>query len=194
MAYSCVLQPPQCNMFTLSESWHTNRTEPPHHLSHQWQPSVCCYKPQNAHTDTNRKKHSVRNSFVHGLKLWVSWSGRLVAPMLRFVLHGVSQTVSKLLHVQCCTVAVAVTPPNLVCPTPWYYTWMVQNFINVLIFRVRPRACYVKGSLVPRLLFTEWENSLVNAYIVLVPIFWNHCDVTSTGLCIQKRSRNSKLW
>ena len=42
---------------------------------------------------------------------------------------------------------------------------------------------------VPRLLFTEWENS-----IVLVPKFWNHCDVTSTGLCIQKCSGNSKLW
>ena len=33
-------------------------------------------------------------------------------------------------------------PPNLLCPTSWYYAWTIQNFINVLIFRVRPRACY----------------------------------------------------
>ena len=24
---------------------------------------------------------------------------------------------------------------------PWYYAWMTQNFINVLIFRVRPHVC-----------------------------------------------------
>ena len=32
--------------------------------------------------------------------------------------------------------------PNLLCPTPWYYAWTIQNFINVLTFRVRPRVCY----------------------------------------------------
>ena len=38
-------------------------------------------------------------------------------------------------------------PPNLLCSTPWYYAWTIQNFINVPIFRVRPRACYVKGTM-----------------------------------------------
>ena len=38
-------------------------------------------------------------------------------------------------------------PPNLFYHTPWYYAWTIQNFINVLIFRVRPRACYVKGTM-----------------------------------------------
>ena len=36
----------------------------------------------------------------------------------------------------------AGAPPNLLCPTSWYYAWTIQNFINALIFRVRPRACY----------------------------------------------------
>ena len=40
----------------------------------------------------------------------------------------------------------AGTPsPNLLCPIPWYCTWMILNFIDVLIFRVRPRVRYVKG-------------------------------------------------
>ena len=48
-------------------------------------------------------------------------------------------------------------------------------------------------SLVPRLLSAEGENSLVNCLYRLVPIFWNHHDITSAGLWIQKRSSNSKL-
>ena len=39
------------------------------------------------------------------------------------------------------------SPPNLLCPTPWNYPWTIQNFINVLIFRVKPRVCYVKGTM-----------------------------------------------
>ena len=31
------------------------------------------------------------------------------------------------------------------------------------------------------------------AYIILVPIFRNHCDVTSTGLWIQKRSSKQQI-
>ena len=38
---------------------------------------------------------------------------------------------------------------------------------------------------VPRLLFTKQENSLLNC---LYRLFWNHRDVTSTGLWIQKHS------
>ena len=37
------------------------------------------------------------------------------------------------------------SPPNLLYLTPWYYAWTIQNFINVLIFRVTTRTCYVKG-------------------------------------------------
>ena len=37
--------------------------------------------------------------------------------------------------------------PNLLCPTPWYYAWTIQNFINVLIFRVRPGTYYVKRTM-----------------------------------------------
>ena len=36
-------------------------------------------------------------------------------------------------------------PPNLLCPTHWYYVWTIQNFIKDLRFRVRPCACYMKG-------------------------------------------------
>ena len=32
-------------------------------------------------------------------------------------------------------------------PPPQYYAWTIQNFINVLIFRVMPHACYVKGTM-----------------------------------------------
>ena len=39
-------------------------------------------------------------------------------------------------------------PPNLLSRTPWYYAWMIQNFIIVLIFRVRPCACFMKGTIV----------------------------------------------
>ena len=41
----------------------------------------------------------------------------------------------------------ARAPPNLLCPTPWYYAWMIRNFINVHIFRVRPCACFMKGTM-----------------------------------------------
>ena len=36
-------------------------------------------------------------------------------------------------------------------PGPWYYAWTIQNFINALIFRVMPRACYVKSTMKSRI-------------------------------------------
>ena len=33
-------------------------------------------------------------------------------------------------------------PSKLALPHPWYCAWMIQNFINVLTFRVRPGMCY----------------------------------------------------
>ena len=44
--------------------------------------------------------------------------------------------------------------------------------------------------LVLRLLFAEWD--WWTAYTVLVPIFWNHHDVTSAGLWIQKPSSKQR--
>ena len=41
----------------------------------------------------------------------------------------------------------AGVPSKVVLPHPRDYAWTIQNFINVLIFRVRPRVCYVKGTM-----------------------------------------------
>ena len=38
-------------------------------------------------------------------------------------------------------------PPKLSLRHPLVYAWMIQNFINILIFRVRPCAYYVKGTM-----------------------------------------------
>ena len=66
----------------------------------------------------------------------------------------------------------ARAPSQTFSASPLVYAWMIQ-IINILMFRVRPRACYMKGTM-------KRQKSIYHKFTC--PAEWNRVQLTQIAL------------
>ena len=70
------------------------------------------------------------------------------------------------------------SPPKFSLPHPLVHAWMIHDFINILIFRVRPHACYMKGTMKKQ----KSTLGFCGPEDVFWPGEWNRVQLTQTAL------------